>query len=496
MASPTPREIAMEARKREFDAKRRAANRQKGANLLGMAQNPGALLRGAADIPGSVYRYLRGNEPVEIGEDVSRIASDMAGDFRKDPVKFAVDMVNPMSSVQDFADIRAQARDLRAAGDLDTAAMLEQVAAMSPLAVVPVVGKVLSKGAKKAAKKAASLAVKPAKAAAEKTAPLAVKPLAMDETSRMARANKLFPVSAYHGSPRDIKRFETKYGSPEGHYGANHYFTTSLDDVNQNYAGEGPDLTGRIERVLERNADGGDDYHLRELAQERGLDFDSLSHGEVEQLARDSARAALGIENQGTVYPVRLRMEKPVVVGGKGETHWPYKYETDEAGDFIGESGEALDLLRHTREAMNDWNVDPHTSEDVVGKLSEVLSDYEGLPAGEFEKAIRQNVTDLYDDATGDMASPGALLADIYQRMGHDSVDMDASVFGARRGAMGTKIPGMVGVNDARHYIVFDPKRIRSRFAAFDPDKLDSSDLSHAHGGRVSSLAVKRKGKK
>ena len=164
MASPTPREIAMEARKREFDAKRRAANRQSRANLLGMASNPGALLRGALDIPGSVYRYVRDNEPVEIGEDVSGFASDMAGDFRKDPVKFAVDMVNPMSSVQGFADIRAQARDLRAAGDLDNASMLEQIAAMSPLSVLPVVGKVLGKGAKAAAKaatkKAASFAVR------------------------------------------------------------------------------------------------------------------------------------------------------------------------------------------------------------------------------------------------------------------------------------------------------------------------------------------------
>lgn len=184
--SSSAREIAMEARKREFDAKRRAANRQKGANLLGMASNPGALLRGALDIPGSVYRYVRDNEPVEIGEDVSNFASSMAEDFRKDPVKFAVDMVNPVTAVQDFADVRAQARDLRAAGDLDTASMLEQVAAMSPLAVVPVVGKVLGKSAKAAAKKAASLAVKPAKAA-EKALPLVVKPteVAVEEDFRI-----------------------------------------------------------------------------------------------------------------------------------------------------------------------------------------------------------------------------------------------------------------------------------------------------------------------
>jgi hypothetical protein len=73
--------------------------------------------------------------------------------------------------VQDFADIRAQARDLRAAGDLRAASRLEQIAAMSPLGMVPFAGKVLGKGAKvaakAAAKKAASLAVKPAEAAAK-----------------------------------------------------------------------------------------------------------------------------------------------------------------------------------------------------------------------------------------------------------------------------------------------------------------------------------------
>ena len=43
---------------------------------------------------------------------------------------------------------------------------------------------------------------------------------------------------------------------------------------------------------------------------------------------------------------------------------------------------------------------------------------------------------------------------------------------------------------------VFDPKNIRSRFAAFDPDEIDSPDLLKAKGGRVSSLAVKRKRKR
>ena len=380
MASPTPREIAMEARKREFDAKRRAANRQSRANLLGMASNPGALLRGAADIPGSVYRYLRDNEPVEIGEDVSRLASDMAADFRKDRVKFAVDMVNPVTSVQDFADIRAQARDFRAAGDLDTASTLEQIAAMSPLSVVPFVGRVVGKGAKAAAKaatkKAASLAVKPAKAAAEK-APLAVERAAQP-----------------YFAP----------GSPE-----------RAANLSKLMEGAHPEAFG-----------------------ESGLPKD-FYHGTADN-----------------IYEFDLEHPNRHDAGwlGRGAYLWD-KPKT--AGDYAG--------LKAGREYPNVLPL--HAS--FKNPYFATLKDKQRLM--------------LIEHAEGKEAASEASRAwtDELMGKGHDSVILKEAGIGWR--------------DAPNEYVVFDPARVKSRFnrGTFDPSE---PEINKAHGGRVSPLAVKRKGKK
>ena len=55
------------------------------------------------------------------------------------------------------------------------------------------------------------------------------------------------------------------------------YTTKSRFDVNENYAGEGPDLTNRIQRRAEMIAD------------EMGLDYDST---EVMAAARDAEKGA------------------------------------------------------------------------------------------------------------------------------------------------------------------------------------------------------------
>ena len=475
MASPTPREIAMEARKREFDAKRRAANRQSRANLLGMASNPGALLRGALDIPGSVYRYVRDNEPVEIGEDVSGFASDMAGDFRKDPVKFAVDMVNPVSSVQDFADIRAQARDLRAAGDLDTASMLEQVAAMSPLAVVPVVGKVLGKGAKAAAKaatkRAASLAVKPVKAAAEK-APLAVKPLAMDETSRMARANSLgFDKDVYHGTHSvfdaiDPNRVDlgVHVGTPE--QAANRLKTLSKDKADRGgWTGANTlPLKVNLGKTLDLPDVGqwNDSHVVAEELRQRGFDVGDIADeaANIKRSYEEGYEWREGPENRAFLDELRSLIKDK----GYGSIRYKNLVEND-YGELTGmlphvaarhaAIGDELDQLHATAVSrmppFPDVG-DPNAEQMVQARLAAKAEDYM-LP----EEAARKKA-----------------LTDEYEVLSSDTNNF----------------------RDPHSYVVLDPARVRSRFAAFDPDKLDSDDLSHAHGGRVSPLAVKRKGKK
>jgi hypothetical protein len=75
---------------------------------------------------------------------------------------------------------------------------------------------------------------------------------------------------AFHGSTYgDITVFDTERGDREGFLGAGPYLSTSVDDVNANYAGIGPDLTNKISRAEEDFADGfTDSYSASEMLQD------------------------------------------------------------------------------------------------------------------------------------------------------------------------------------------------------------------------------------
>jgi len=283
-----------------------------------------------------------------------------------------VDMVNPASSVQDFADVRALARDLRAAGDLDTASTMEQVAAMSPLAVVPVVGKVLGK----AAKKAASLAAKPAKAAAKKAS------LAVERAAQ--------PYFAP--------------GSPE-----------RAANLSKLMEGAHPEAFG-----------------------ESGLPKD-FYHGTADN-----------------IYEFDLDHPNRHDAGwlGRGAYLWD-KPKT--AGDYAG--------LKAGREYPNVLPL--HAS--FKNPYFATLKDKQRLM--------------LIEHAEGKEAASEASRAwtDELMSKGHDSVILKEAGIGWR--------------DAPNEYVVFDPARVKSRFnrGTFDPSE---PEINKAHGGRVSPLAVKRKGKK
>lgn len=306
--------------------------------------------------------------------------------------------------------------------------------------------------------------------------------LPMDEASRMGRAKDMgHTVDAYHGSTRDINEFSNKYGSPEGHYGPNHYFTNSQDDVGKNYAGEGPDLTQRLEIKAEQIKDDAafhDPILKSKIEEMGGKSWDDFEYDEKLQLTRKLAKDHLGLENQGVTYPVKLNMKNPVKTHGKDETFFDYqaKYDDDPSSpyyeEFLGEEGKFIDLLDETQQAMRKWGVDD--ADDVMGKLQEANMNMEGLKASEFEDVIRNNIYEAYDQA-GEMASPGALIADIYKRMGYDGIEMNAyDHFGGGR-PFGKAMEGVD--QDTLHHIVFEPNQIRSKFAQFDPANKNSGNI-------------------
>ena len=324
--------------------------------------------------------------------------------------------------------------------------------------------------------------------------------LPMDEASRTARregwlADSTVKDRVYHGTTRDIKEFGGEYGNPENHYGAHHYFTDNADDASINYAGEGPDLTSRIELEGERMFGGGQgDEEILDYWRDRDIpnldEIDDLTHGQQEEAMRQLVKEQLGIEHGGAVIPSRLRIRNPVVVGGDKETRWLFEQEFDEAGDFVGESGDAIELIDETRDALRDWDV--YDSDTVMEEILGLLDDGE-IAASDFDRVIRDSVEGLFDDVAGESASPGALIADIWKRMGYDAIDMDASVFSRRRGFGGVKLPGMAGTEGARHYVVFDPKNIRSDTAArFDPVQVESANLIAGGAGLLGAGLARR----
>lgn len=309
--------------------------------------------------------------------------------------------------------------------------------------------------------------------------------LAFDPQSLAERREDLgTTVPGFHGSPRDIQKFTNTYSSPEGYWGGHHYFTTSPVDASVNYATpEGADLFRRMEGSIERTLD---NYHPVDLlnwydekyGSSRGVD--PMNPKLVKEYADDIARQELGITNEGAVYPVNLRMKNPVKIDSPDQTFWGYDTQYDEAGDIVSEGGPAADLIQATRDAMADYGVSDRYADNLMGKLYERIIDYGGIDAKSYNDILRGSHIDGYDEE-GNLVGMGQIMADAFRRMGHDSIDMPTDVFAGGLGRV-----GMAGTGgDTRHYIIFDPKNIRSRFGAYDPFKASSERISDAQGGAI-----------
>ena len=74
-----------------------------------------------------------------------------------------------------------------------------------------------------------------------------------------ARARQMqkasFGTPAYHGTTHDIQEFTLERSNPENYLGQAHYFSSSPIDASENYGGQGPDLTNRIDLEVENLAE-------------------------------------------------------------------------------------------------------------------------------------------------------------------------------------------------------------------------------------------------
>ena len=249
------------------------------------------------------------------------------------------------------------------------------------------------------------------------------------------------PLVVYHGTTHGFSVFDPERANLENHFGRAIYLTDRPADVSENYAGEGPDLTSRLESRAEQ------------IANENDWDYD-------DSRAQAQARREL-VGGGGRAMPVYASMRNPLDLTA-GEW-WEIEYDA-ETGE---ESGELLRFWESLLNATGQFD-------DVdIGQLQDdVLGNPEARAADVIEAARASEGLAYATDETGALAS-SEILRRAIEGMGFDGIIMDAgAAFGVGRGAGRP----MEGVEGATHYIAFRPNQIKSATGnrgTFDPASPD-----------------------
>jgi len=275
----------------------------------------------------------------------------------------------------------------------------------------------------------------------------------------------------YHGTTHNFTVFDTVNSNVENDLGKGFYFTSNLNDAEKNYAGEGPDLTSRIERKAEeifdnRLVQSKTIEEVQNFAEENGIDFRSLKvepYGSLpvdsltsikHSLAKAVAQKQLSGGGQQTLRTY-VRLENPAILGGENESRLEYNY--DEQTDT--ESGSAIKMIEAIRNVVPQFTFGD-SSEKVVRSLLED-GDLDGMPLSKAVELLK-NSEALQDavDENGDSAV-GEVVRQILQEVGYDGI-IDNTVdtkFGSQR-KLGRQMEGMTP--DTYHVIAFEPNQIKS----------------------------------
>lgn len=288
-------------------------------------------------------------------------------------------------------------------------------------------------------------------------------------------------MRAYHGTTHDFEAFSSEeFGNKEGHFGAVNYFTTSEMDATRNYAGEGPDLTGRIETRAERIESEIEDQYAEVINTEldedvrqdafdqmaadfSSLNFDSGSVSffdfvedgdfDVMAFAREVARSELSGGEQ-RLLEVYVRSEKPFVVDEEKQGRTPYvEFRDREAlrqkaiAQVAEDEGITVEELAANPDDFEDqvWGAETEIEADEPDALFEAMETvaarydldprelyqaaeeflYDGGPMGSFAQALRDSEAFRYIEDPEDGQIIGShVLGQVIKELGYDAIVM------------------------------------------------------------------------
>ena len=165
--------------------------------------------------------------------------------------------------------------------------------------------------------------------------------------------------------------------------------------------------------------------------------------------------------------PAFLSMQNPVIVDPKGGTRFDIEHEYDDDGEPTGKvHGNGQRLVDSIEKTVNKYKkYDPTLDAgQVIGHVMEHAGLYDGATAHQVEDALR-NYDGLHDMYHNGHSMSNEFIRDVWRNAGHDGIIMDASRF-----------KNMTGVQGTKHYVVFDPRQIKSSLGntgAYDPKSKD-----------------------
>lgn len=302
--------------------------------------------------------------------------------------------------------------------------------------------------------------------------------LPMDYDSRMERARSQdhdIHEGLLHGSTHDITNFDASLTQQQNDLGQGIYLTDRPFDVNTNYAGEGPDLTNRIERLADElestmesswswNADfwdklpGGPQGKLAD-------EIESLiEEGEYRAAAEKASKALSKGDSEGVVYP--LTVSKAGMADSADSVPMPEYF--DEAVEDLEFDANNLTDEQYDEVMDRVYELEADDIESPIAKAINIAAQYGAdFPAYNIEPGMTTfadmhryfQMTEAYDDA-GEVVGGGQMMNEWLRDLGYTGyVDRTTP----------EKFSGMgAGV----HTIVFpgEEKNIRSFLsAAYDP---------------------------
>jgi len=280
----------------------------------------------------------------------------------------------------------------------------------------------------------------------------------LPDNTAMQRARALgFNVDepVYHGTTHEFTKFGGKLHNPEGFMGSGHYFTSSPADASINYARvDAPDLSNRIEQKTEQILN-------------NNYVHDWVSNSPEYLKARDLAKKEIAGENLGNVIPAFLRSNKTLDVSRYSKDYIDFSPKYDKAGEFVDDNKNVYKLAKILEKQGNKYGF---SGKEVLGDLSSEGALMDNVTGRYFNDLLKNNERIMYAEhpETGQLVGNEA-IRNIHKGLGYDTITMDPV---AEFPKMFEDIPG-----DVKHYIINNPNQVRSKFAAFDPARVNEPDL-------------------